>query len=81
MARTVEVEVVDIQESVPKVQEKSQKPESEKKSPSKRLSRWIFVLAAAIAATVVAQMANGASLSEVSSHCRQGQADRRFSQK
>jgi cytoskeletal protein RodZ len=55
MARTVEAEVVDIQESVPKVQEKSQKPESEKKSPSKRLSRWLFVLAAAIAATVVAQ--------------------------
>src|SRR3984893_9725312 len=55
MARTVEAEVVDIRESVPQVQEKSQKPESDKKSPSKKLSRWIFVLAAAIAATVVAQ--------------------------
>jgi membrane fusion protein (multidrug efflux system) len=55
MARTVEAEVVDIRESVPQVQEKSQKPESDKKSPSKKLARWILVLAAAIAATVVAQ--------------------------
>jgi membrane fusion protein (multidrug efflux system) len=55
MARTVEAEVVDIQESVTQVQEKSQKPESDKESPSKKLARWIFVLAAAIAATVVAQ--------------------------
>ena len=55
MARTVEAEVVDIRESVPQVQEKSQKPESDKKSPSKKLARWILVLAAAITATVVAQ--------------------------
>src|SRR6267378_3840229 len=55
MARTVEAEVVEIRESVPQVQEKSQKPESDKASPSKKLSRWIFVLAAAIAAIVVAQ--------------------------
>ena len=55
MARTVEAEVADIQESVPQVQEKSRQPESEKKSPSKKLSRWIFLLAAAVAATVVAQ--------------------------
>jgi membrane fusion protein (multidrug efflux system) len=56
MARTIETEVADIQETVrPRAREKGQKPESENKVPSRKLSRWIFLLAAAIAAAGVSQ--------------------------
>ena len=53
MARTLETEVVDIQEPVqpPPVENKpgSEKPESGSKAPSRKFSRWIVLLVAAIA--------------------------------
>ncbi len=50
MARTTEAEVVDTQEAA-----RPGKPESGKKVPSRKLSRWIFLLAAAIGAAGVSQ--------------------------
>jgi membrane fusion protein (multidrug efflux system) len=48
MARTVETEVVDMDDAV-RSREASEPSDSEKKSPSKRVSRWILIAFAAVA--------------------------------
>ena len=48
MARTVETEVLDVDDAV-RSREASEPSDSEKKSPSKRVSRWILIAFAAVA--------------------------------